>query len=183
MRPIVRRTGTFCLENLTQADYDADKPYAPLSAADVHQVYYPTVLPVASGGYFWVFFDSTRNYGNKGQQRQLWGAAVTVSADGKYEVDPSHPAFYVGGQEFDSANHRAFTALDPCRVDGDKCTSGVDCCGGKCEIEGGEFGDVGMCHSNTGSCSDIDEACKTAGDCCDPSASCINGYCATLVLL
>ena len=61
---------------------------------------YPTVLPVAAGGYFWVFFDST--------------------------TGPSHPAFYVTGQEFGTGNHRAFAALDPWRADGDSCTSGVD---------------------------------------------------------
>ena len=31
---------------------------------------------------------------------------------------PSHPAFYVTGQELGTGDHRAFTALDPCHADG-----------------------------------------------------------------
>jgi len=76
------------------------------------------VSPVAAGGYFWVFFDSLRHYGNLGLQRQLWGAAVEISATGDYTVDRSAPAFYLPGQELGTGNHRAFAALDPCKMDG-----------------------------------------------------------------
>ena len=101
------------------ADVSSNKTYLPFGASEeLHHNYDPTVSPVAAGGYFWVFFDSYRHYGNQGLQRQLWGAAVDVSADGKYVTDPSHPAFYVTGQELGTGNHRAFTALDPCRADG-----------------------------------------------------------------
>ena len=44
----------------------------------------------------------------------------------------SYPAFYLSGQESGTGNHRAFAALDPCRKDGNACTSGIDCCGGFC---------------------------------------------------
>ncbi|MET0388899.1 MAG: hypothetical protein ABW321_23200, partial [Polyangiales bacterium] len=157
----------------------------PFGAADLHQHYYPTVSPVAAGGYFWIFFDAIRNYGNLGFLRQLWGAAITISPDGRYESDPSHPAFYVTGQEFGNGNHRAFTALDACRMDGDKCTSGVDCCGGFCHIETAvEFGDPeGTCAPRMADCAKRDERCTTTADCCatePPEApySCIAGFCA-----
>ncbi|MFT3926747.1 MAG: hypothetical protein QM778_29650 [Myxococcales bacterium] len=38
--------------------------YLPFGADELHQSYYPTVAPVAAGGYFWVFFDTSRHYGN-----------------------------------------------------------------------------------------------------------------------
>jgi hypothetical protein len=159
----------------------------PFGATDLHQHYYPTVSPVASGGYFWVFFDTIRTYGNLGVARQLWGTAVTISPDGKYEDDPSHPAFYVTGQIFGSGNHRAFTALDPCHMDSDKCTSGIDCCGGFCHIDTPpqEFGEpVGTCSPKVKECSMRDERCVTASDCCNPTqpneppSNCIAGFCA-----
>jgi hypothetical protein len=154
------------------ADASSSKTYLPYSATDeLHHNYDPTVSPVAAGGYFWVFFDSYRHYGVLGLQRQLWCSAVDVSTDGKYTTDPSHPAFYVTGQELGTGNHRAFTALDPCHMNGSTCTTGVDCCGGFCTD--------GMCGVKTPRCSNIDEMCSATQKCCDPNAQCINGYCET----
>lgn len=148
--------------------------YLPFGAEDIHHVYYPTVSPVAAGGYIWVFFDSMRHYGNRGVARQLWGTALTLSADGTYTQDPSHPAFYLGGQQFETANHRAFTALDPCKQEGASCNTGVDCCKGFCTNH--------MCGvPDKPRCSQTSEACKASSDCCDPRDRCINGFCSTLL--
>jgi Tol biopolymer transport system component len=153
------------------ADVTSNKTYLPFGASEeLHHNYDPTVSPVAAGGYFWVFFDSYRHYGNEGLQRQLWGAAIDVSADGKYVTDASHPAFYLTGQELGTGNHRAFTALDPCRADGASCTSGVDCCDGFCSN--------GTCGVKIPRCSNVDEACGPGHMCCDPTVQCINGFCA-----
>jgi hypothetical protein len=153
------------------ADVSSDKTYLPFGASEeLHHNYDPTVSPVAAGGYFWVFFDSYRHYGNQGLQRQLYGAAVDLSANGKYATDPSHPAFYLTGQELGTGNHRAFTALDPCRADGQSCTTGVDCCNGFCTD--------GICGVKVPRCSNEDETCGTGHMCCDPSLTCINGFCA-----
>lgn len=153
-----------------------------------HQNYFPTIAPIAAGGYFWLFFDSIRHYGNLGLQRQLWGAAIDIEPDGSYALDPSHPAFYLPGQEFGAGNHRAFAALDPCKRDGDSCTSGIDCCGGSCNLpeQTGEFkaDPVGTCSPPPmHSCAKRDERCTTTADCCPPEAgepadSCIAGFCA-----
>ncbi len=152
------------------ADVTSNTTYLPYGAAqELHHNYDPTVSPVAAGGYFWVFFDSFRHYGNVGLQRQLWGTAVDVSSDGKYVADASHPAFYVTGQELGTGNHRAFTALDPCRADGQTCTTGVDCCNGFCTN--------GICGEQVPRCSNIDETCSAGHKCCDPTVDCINGYC------
>jgi hypothetical protein len=173
----------------TEADFTSNNSYLPFGADDLHKHYYPTIAPVAAGGYFWIFFDSIRNYGNQGVQRQIWGAAIDVSADGTYSVDGSHPAFYLTGQEANTGNHRAFAALDPCEDDGEMCTSGTDCCGGFCFVT--EIDDefqtepIGTCTSDVPECAKINERCTTTGDCCEPEAgappiTCIAGFCAVL---
>jgi hypothetical protein len=155
------------------ANASAGKSYLPYSATDeLHHNFYPTVSPVAAGGYFWVFFDSYRHYGNAGLFRQLWGTAVTVSASGKYTADASHPAFYVTGQELGTGNHRAFTALDPCKAMGSTCSEGEDCCGGFCTN--------GTCGVPP-TCSNVDDACSATQKCCNPVDQCIGGYCAMLI--
>lgn len=156
--------------------FDASgNPYVPYGDQDLHHHYYPTVSPVAAGGYFWVFFDSIRNYGHRGRYRQLWGAAVRVAPDEfGYELDPSYPPFYLTGQAFAAGNHRAFTALDPCRENGQGCETGIDCCSGFCTD--------GVCDLPA-RCSLTDEACTEDSDCCDPMNSCIPpGFCGIILL-
>jgi hypothetical protein len=173
------------------SDQDAasNKTYLPFGAAqEVHHNYYPTLSPVAAGGYFWIFFDSFRHYGNLGLQRQLWGTAVDISADGTYVTDPSHPPFYLTGQEFGTGNHRAFTALDPCLKEGNTCTTGIDCCGGFCTN--------GSCGRPPPppppppgepppppppTCANTDEGCTTAADCCNGTDRCIAGFCGRIL--
>jgi hypothetical protein len=163
------------------ADAQAGKTYLPFGQEELHRTYYPTVSPVAGGGYFWIFFDSIRHYGNQGIHRQLWGAAIAVQAaaselaTGGYGEDPSYPAFYLPGQELPVANHRAFTALDPCRADGASCESGVDCCNGFCTN--------GICGVEAPRCAQTNEACKVDKDCCNyPDEFCIGGFCGPSVL-
>lgn len=97
--------------------------YLPGGAADLHQNYYPTVSPTASGGYAWAFFDSARTYGNLGAHRAIWGTAISVSPDGSYLTDPSHPAFYLPGQEPTTPNFRAVAVRDPCGLDAGTCSA------------------------------------------------------------
>jgi len=154
----------------TPSDTNTYLPFAD----DTHKHYYPTVSPVAAGGYFWVFFDSIRNYGNRGSGRQLWGTAVRFSVDEFAGDDPSAPAFYVTGQEFGSGNHRAFTALDACRADGQACDAGVDCCSGFCTD--------GICGVPVvPRCSNTGETCMQQSDCCNPADRCIAGFCSQLL--
>lgn len=164
--------------------------------------YEPTVLPIAVGGYYWVVFTSRRAYGNTiapngtvaggndkwggifngvetpSVRKKLWVAAIDIDYAGK--EDPSHPAFYLGEQELEAGNMRAFVALDPCKEDGNPCESGAECCNGFCQPTGEvdeEGNPILACGSESSGCSEIDEACSTAGDCCDPNALCINGFC------
>src|SRR4029079_13556399 len=91
-----------------------------LPANDPKLSFAPTVLPEAVGGYFWVVFTSHRSYGNTlpsmdngDQNGKLWVAAFDINATaGK---DPSHPAFFLDGQELPADNLRGFWVLDPCK--------------------------------------------------------------------
>ena len=99
--------------------------------------------------------------------------------------DHSHPPFYLGGQLFGVANHRAFAALDACREQGATCTSGIDCCPGTtCYFPHGdatdEFGaPTGTCQPPPEqSCAALNERCGGSDVCCDSTHECINGICA-----
>lgn len=162
--------------------------------------YEPNVLPVAVGGYYWVLFTSRRTYGNEiapggrledtenkldpwgsdakpSLRKKLWIAAIDVDHD---SADPSHPAFYLPGQEIDGGNMRAFAAMAPCQPDGGACESGSDCCGGYCRqtSAGGDGAPKLECvppPMNT--CSQTDEACVSSADCCNGTDACINARC------
>ena len=177
----------------SEADAASDTTYLPFGAEELHHTFYPTIAPVAAGGYFWVFFDSVRHYGNQGMQRQIWGAAIDISATGDYTMDRSHPAFYLPGQEPNTGNHRAFAALDPCKMDGEDCTSGVDCCGGTCYVPEPDTSEFAVEQKGTcmkppeKTCAKRDERCVSDADCCPPEGdatpdTCIAGYCAQIFL-
>lgn len=152
--------------------------YLPYPGRDEHLNFYPTISPVAAGGYFWVFFTSRRNYGNvqadttdPAADKKLWVSAINIGA--QPGTDASHPAFYLPGQELASGNIRAFATLSPCKSNGSSCTSGVDCCGGACN--------GGTCGTPMG-CSGDGNKCTTTADCCSGQGlQCINGYCSTVV--
>jgi Fe-S cluster biogenesis protein NfuA len=165
----------------TASDFASEKTYLPFGASDVHRNFNTTVSPVAAGGYFWVFFDSLRNYGNLGLQRAIWGTAIDIQPNGTYASDPSHPAFYLAGQEFGSDNHRAFSARDLCRAEGQPCATGIDCCTGFCSATSSNS--VGSCTPPKHGCANRDEHCTSAADCCDSNDYCINNFCAFVPLL
>ncbi len=153
--------------------------YLPYAGRDAHVDFYPTVSPVGAGGYFWVFFTSRRNYGNllvttadDTKSKKIWVSAISIGA--APGDDPSHPAFYLPGQEDGSGNIRAFATLEPCKAAGESCQSGVDCCGGACTN--------GQCGTPQG-CAKTDEKCTTTADCCTspPGRECINGFCALVI--
>jgi hypothetical protein len=167
--------------------------------------YYPTVMPVAVGGYFWAFFTSSREYGNKlaghdptvtmtaaqeAIQKRIWGIAIkpkvmTQELQDNTLTDPSSPAFYLDGQS-ESGNVRAFAALNPCLQNGSSCTTGLDCCCGYCLADAGAAS--GSCTCDVPKCAKINEKCTTTADCCpptspsDPTPICIAGYCGFVML-
>jgi hypothetical protein len=160
-------------------------------AQDNRLNYDPSISPVASGGYAWMVFMSRRAYGNVATRdpwesdprnfdihgdnpttKKIWMAAIDLN--GTPGTDPSHPAFYIPGQELKGVNSRPFTALSPCISDRGTCVTGVDCCSGFCRD--------GLCRPQpVDQCSQVDEHCNSASDCCNASAQCIGGFCAIIL--
>jgi hypothetical protein len=169
--------------------------YLPYGASqDGGSGFAPTVMPRPIGGYYWVIFGSRRAYGNHlapgGTEggtspgdlirKKVWISAVDIDHWGK--ADPSHPAFFLEGQPFDTDAKRPFVALDPCAPQGASCETGADCCDGFCRETGREpdgtpiLTCVPPLAPGTG-CSNLDEYCSTPADCCDPSLLCIVNRC------
>ncbi len=149
-----------------------DYPFAA-GARDLNGNYEPTFAPLNAGGYAWVVFTSRRTYGNRltgaaSETKQLWVAAIDqTTTPGQ---DPSHPAFRVPGQDINTLNMRGFWALEPCKQEGESCTTGSQCCNQNCVN--------GVCEDpDPKGCAETGNACMETADCCDPGATCINGFC------
>jgi len=148
--------------------------------AQLNASYEPTFMPVAAGGYFWLVVVSERIYGNiledtnvNSRRKQLWVTAI--DANPVAGQDPSHPAFWLPGQETTNQNMRGEWSLSPCKDIGEGCTAGFECCDGFCHDDGsGNF----VCSDEPGRCSQTGEACETAADCCKEGATCVGGFCA-----
>ncbi len=154
--------------------------------------YDPTVAPIVSGGYIWVAFTSRRLYGSiatlnpwcsqtngvdftpystNPMTKKLWVAGFDLSPTPN--SDPSHPAFYLPGQELTAGNFRSFWVLDPCEQNGSSCQTGDQCCGGYCESSN----DGGLvCGSMPQGCGGEGDSCTTSSDCCS-SYQCVGGHC------
>jgi hypothetical protein len=192
------------LSALNGYDEDGDLYLPGGTAEEAHLNYEPSVLPVPVGGYYWVLFTSRRTYGNTiapggsvargddiwgipqppdeespSPRKKIWIAAIDL--EHQDAADPSHPAFYLPGQELESGNMRAFAALAPCKKKGKSCESAAECCDGFCrETSRNEAGEpvLSCTPPPDNSCSNVDEACKEASDCCSSKARCINQRCA-----
>ncbi len=168
------------------------QPYLPYGSQELHLNYEPTSLPVAVGGYYWVVFTSRRFYGNtinpssdpdpwaNSRRKKLWVAAIDLNPTPG--TDPSHPAFYINDQELAAGNMRGFWVLDPCKMNGNSCNTGDECCTGFCRqgTGGGEGGSGLTCVAPPSGCAQEYEKCTTTADCCGANQGyvCINGYCA-----
>jgi hypothetical protein len=166
-------------------------PVVPNHPNDTIYSYEPTVNPIASGGYYWVVFTTRRAYGNVAQgdpyesysyspidhpiTKKLWVAAIDENPTaGK---DPSHPAFYLPGQELNAGDMKGYWVVEPCRPDGTACMTGDQCCNGFCRQppDGGGL----VCMPTRLGCSNLYEKCTTVSDCCGATEgfTCTNGLC------
>ncbi len=151
--------------------------------SDAQRNYEPFALPVSAGGYFWVVFTSTREYGNTFQGRdvrkQLWVAAISTQVSAS--DDPSHPPFLLPNQGA-TRNERGFWALEPCRADGAGCETGDQCCGGSCGPKAKDSSAAGaVCGLSDDDvvCAELRERCGMTADCCGAASGtvCVEGYC------
>jgi hypothetical protein len=159
--------------------------------------YLPYVSPVQAGGFSWVVFTSRRMYGsvarndpwdaeptyscNSGdpQTKKLWVAAIdgTVTAG----ADPSHPAFYLPGQELEAGNSDGYWVSSPCADLNQACVSNDDCCLAtgssptrECKVTSSATVPPTKLCQNISSCSAAGGACTTTANCC-PGLSCPMG--------
>lgn len=145
------------------------------TASTGNQSFNPVFAPLRAGGYYWLVYISRRDYGNRlvgANRQQLW---ITAIDDPPTAADPSHPPFYVRGQEDCGKSENAYMALEPCKQLGESCTSGVDCCEGTCVKDPNTMEYVcGV----PGECAQDGNACEVAADCCNaPTSQCVDGYC------
>jgi hypothetical protein len=146
------------------------------NAADHNITFEPTFNPIDRGGYDWVVVTSERDWGNRitgaadSGKKRLWVAAIDKATGA---TDPSHPPFFLEGQEEATTNMRGFWALAACvpTQGGGACQAGFECCSGFC--------DMGKCvDTGTLACQPTGGTCMTAADCCNPSVvNCTNGTC------
>ena len=105
---------------------------------------YPNFSPFKEGGYHWMAFFSMRDYGwvTQGQsQRQIWVTAI--DDNGTPTTDPSHPSFWLPGQDPTTMNDKAEWAALPCVGLGASCQGNSDCCDGVTNLQCLE-GDAGV---------------------------------------
>jgi hypothetical protein len=177
-------------------------PYSTLTthppssyAADWNLNYEPTILPQAAGGYAWVMFTTRRVYGNMATvnpfwsdprfedlsayptPKKLWVAAIDLNATPG--TDPSHPAFYLDGQELLAGNSRGYWVLDACKPVGSTsaslCTSDLDCCSGEVCTLDTPLPTPATSHCATApstACVATGSPCVAGQICCDTTAIC-----------
>lgn len=161
--------------------------------------YFPSVAPTQAGGYTWVIFTSRRMFGNVAYHnpwdaapgescssgvpptKKLWVAAV--DSDWTPGTDPSHPAFYLPGQELEAANADGDWVSSPCLGVGATCGSDDDCCNAsgagathECRITSTTPSVARTCQLKT-SCSPIGAACMTSSQCCTGVCPAGGGVC------
>jgi len=155
--------------------------------------YYPTMLPVQVGGYYWLFWTTTRPWGHRevaqtmsmnpadllggllgtntaskqnANKKRIWVSAIKPRQSNEAGLESFADTSSPGFYlegQANSGNVRAFATLNPCQQEGTDCTSGLDCCTGFCKIPDGA--DKGSCVPEK-TCSDVNERCKEDSDCC-----------------
>jgi hypothetical protein len=165
----------------------ADNCGASTTASNVNDYqlnYLPAFSPASTGNYYWVVFTSRRMYGNIATDdpwdaepgyscnsgipptKKLWIAAI--DKNWSYPNDPSHPAFYLPGQELKAGNSDGFWVNAACGNVGAACSINDDCCGGV------GASPTTRCDAVTSTCQSI-TACKTSGQSCASSGDCCSG--------
>jgi hypothetical protein len=128
----------------------------------------PTFNPAERGGYFWVVVSEERDWGNQitvgngvapaNANKRLWVGAIDKAPG---TGDPSHPPFYLEGQDPARLNMRGFWALSPCIPTGQTtCSAGFQCCStGQTTCSAGFQCCSGYCNAPT--CVDIGNTMPT----------------------
>jgi hypothetical protein len=105
------------------------------------------------------------------ETKKLWVSAIDKNWSGS--GDPSHPPFYLPGQELEAGNSHGYWVSDACAAEGASCETDDDCCYGtgsgathQCKITNTSVvPPTRQCHP-IADCSDVGEACTTSANCC-----------------
>lgn len=173
---------------ITQADSCSNTGWAT-NVYDHRLNYLPNMSPVQAGNMNWVIFTSRRMYGNVAfddpwdaepgftcnsgnpQTKKLWVSAL--DKDWTPGEDPSHPAFYLPGQELVAGNSDAYWVASQCLDIGEACETNDDCCGGvgdmpttSCKVVSTSTVPPTRECQSLDSCSGVGQACDVTADCC-----------------
>jgi hypothetical protein len=142
--------------------------------------YLPAFSPTTDN--YWVVFTSRRMYGNVAADdpwdaepgytcnsgappaKKLWIAAVDKTWT--YPNDPSHPAFYLPGQELKAGNSDGFWVNAACGAVGTSCSTNDDCCGGTGGSPTARCDAVDSTCETIVACKNAAQTCASTGDCC-----------------
>lgn len=110
--------GTLLPGNLRMIHRDGgDEIVLDTANGGVENSHLPNFSPFDEGGYFWLAFYSTRDYGNeqagtKGQKlRQIWVAAIDNNPQAG--TDPSHVPYWLADQDATTHNMSGYWTLPP----------------------------------------------------------------------
>ena len=155
------------------ADAASNTTYLPYSAGDeLHHNFYPTVSPVAAGGYFLGLLRFVPSLWQPRSAAAALGHGRRHLFRGKVHRRREPPRVLRDGPRARDWQSPGLHLLDPCRANGSTCSEGEDCCGGYCTN-----GTCGL----PPSCSNIDDACSATQKCCDATLQCIGGFCAQVI--
>ncbi len=136
---------------------------------DATDTFLPNFSPFDQGGYFWMSYLTRRDYGNaqvgtRGRAlQQIWVSAVKTNP--QPGEDPSEVGYWLPGQNTASRNISAYWAPRACRMDGESCAVGSECCSGECLPD--QSGALVCSPPPPDRCREIGESCNQTSDCCD----------------
>jgi hypothetical protein len=173
--------------------------------------YEPAVNPTPAGGYYWTAFTSRRMYGNVATMNPWWSDPRDRPIGGQYGpptkkiwvtaldlnpgagTDPSHPPFYLPGQEYLAANSKPVWVRDECtrasstRSDATTCRGDLDCCLGgvdsTCSLDASSVASgnpVRHCIPSFAEDCIADDSptqCSSDAQCCGSDSVCASGVC------
>jgi hypothetical protein len=154
-------------------------------ASQLKHAFEPAFDPLDGGGYFWLVFTAERDWGNRvvvsgaprSANKRLWVAAIDKNAGA---ADPSHPPFFLEGQDEARINMRGVWANAACLPDASPgtCTSGFECCSGYCRQGTCFTPGTSLCSPVAGTCGAAADAGAANGQCCNaPLVQCVGGIC------
>jgi hypothetical protein len=186
-------------------DVQSGESFLPYAAdGEARQAYFPTVAPVAAGGYFWVYFDTARRYGNMNTAKIESGLTAPAGVN-----VPALPGLNIPGLGNFTASKQLWVAAIEISPDGNyeadpsapafylpgqemgannhRAFSALDPC-----LDTGESCDSGIkccsgfcgddkCVPPPSRCAETEEACQSASDCCNEADQCIGGFCSVIL--